>query len=104
MDGLPDDKAEIARVFAEYQALLHGVQTGIGYRLEHDKRLADPKHLRTGIDSAMVSDAAIVKLLIDKGVFTELEFVTALRDKAQEEVARNEAELQVRFGANIKLR
>ena len=79
----------------EYAALMHAVQTGVA--LEHQRGSDDgsPKHLRTGVNSCMVTDHAIATLLIEKGIFTELEYVTQLVKSARQEKERYEKLLGV---------
>lgn len=74
----------------EYHDLLHAMQSGVAY--EHSKGSTDgsPKHLRTGINSAHITLAAIAGLLIAKGIITDEEYVNACRDEAENEVRRYE--------------
>ena len=83
-----------------YEQALHGVQSGVAY--EHSKGSPDgsPKHLRVGINSAHVNNAAIARLLIDKGVITLDEIEEANRLAMNEEVAQ----YQDRAGPNITFR
>lgn len=75
-----------------YRAAMHGVQTAIAYELGRgDSKECEPKHLRVGINSAMVDSGAIVELLIEKGVFTWDEFYAKLADKAEAELASYQA-------------
>ena len=86
-----------------YAAAMHAVQSGVA--LTHSVNPTDgtPKHLRTGINSAMVSDAALARLLIDKGIMTEEEYLTALVAEAEAEVQRYEERLSAQFGRTIRL-
>lgn len=77
-----------------YAAAAHAMQTGVMWAIEKalgekpklsDEELHIRKHLRTGINSAMVDSSAIAKLLMAKGVFTELEYYTALADGMEAE-------------------
>lgn len=84
-----------------YMEAAHAVQTGVMYDQE-----ATPdsfKHLRTGVNSAMVNSAAIASLLIARGVFTKEEYVASLADEMEREQARYEALLTERFGREVKL-
>lgn len=73
-----------------YMTAMHGVQSGIAHEMGKGSNLAEPKHLRVGIDSAMVNDAAVARLLIDKGIFTVAEYEEAVRREANREVQRYE--------------
>jgi hypothetical protein len=96
-----------------YKALLHAVQTGIGWQIaiENPECLnvnADPnlrahKHLRTGIDGSKSDFGALAQLLISKGVFTEEEYTDAIIAGMEKEKAMFEKELSEHFGKNITL-
>lgn len=84
-----------------YRNALHAVQSGVAFKMQKDleSRNSNPststKQLRTGIESAFVSDAAIARLLIQKGLFTQDEYEHALASEAEAEKARYEHELGV---------
>jgi hypothetical protein len=87
--------------YTEYNRLLHAMQTGVMIDQEQlGSRDGSPKHLRTGLNSAMVSDRAIVELLVEKGVFTSCEFYEKLNFCMAEEVVAYER----RLGPNIHLK
>jgi hypothetical protein len=87
----------------EYMALAHAMQTGVKMLLQYDQDIADPKHVRVGINSAMVNDAALARLLMEKGVFTEIEYHRAVRDAMRREVQDYEADLSQRLGRKVTL-
>lgn len=86
-----------------YLAALHAMQSGIAQMMHIDPTDTTPKHLRAGINSAHVTSSALAKLLIEKGVITEEEWLTALAEGAEAEQARYEAELSERMGVKITL-
>jgi hypothetical protein len=86
-----------------YRTLLHAMQTGVKFDQENGSTDGTPKHLRVGVNSAMVSDAALVKLLVEKGVFTNQEFADKLVEAAQAEVDRYTAKLAKLYGVNVHL-
>jgi len=94
---------EIEELKARYQAALHAVQSGVRMLIELGDTLAEPKHLRVGVDSAMVNDAALVRLLIKKGVITEREYFELLVEAAEEERASYERELTEKLGKTVTL-
>lgn len=49
-----------------------------------------PKHLRVGVNTSKVDQSALVKLLINKGIFTEIEYEEALADAMEAEKRRYE--------------
>ncbi len=73
-----------------YMAAMHGVQSAIAFEIERTGEAAagaNPKHLRTGINSCLVDSFALSQLLMAKGVFTEDEYFAAIADAAEREVA-----------------
>jgi len=83
-----------------YLSALHGMQSGVAYEMNYEdtKSAAEPKHLRVGINSAMVSQVAIVKLLVTKGIITMDEVYKTLADEMEEEVKRYEDRANERIG------
>lgn len=87
-----------------YVDAMHGIQSGVAAQtgaLDSDQT---PKHLRVGINSAMINDEGMTRLLIEKGVFTEKEYVEAIRVAANRELDRYEDELSASAGRTVKLR
>lgn len=86
-----------------YRAAMHAVQSGV--KMDHANGGEDgsPKHLRVGVNSALVDSAALATLLIDKGVFTLDEYHKALADEAEAEKKRYEYLLSKKLGGNITL-
>lgn len=82
---------------------MHAVQTGVMYMMENGSKEAEPKQLRVGINSAMVSDAAIVKLLVDKGLITMDEFYKELADAAEKEAKLYTEALEQVYGVKVTL-
>lgn len=74
-------------LFGEIQHYQHAVQSAVAFEMStgrsHD---TNPKQLRVGINSAMVEHGALVKLLVEKGVITDLEYFTATRDMWKREL------------------
>lgn len=100
---IPVVDIEIENLRARYMAAMHGVQAGIAMLIEQGETLATPKHLRVGIDSAMVSDAALVQLLIEKGVISELEYYESLVKYADMERETLERRLSDKLGVPVNL-
>jgi hypothetical protein len=93
------------KLVAENAALLHAMQSGVAQSMHTGKRDpgTEPKHLRVGVNNALVEASAIVKVLVDKGIFTPDEYFRAVNDLLKEEVARYEKELANHYGTDIKL-
>lgn len=78
--------------WARYEQAMHGVQSAIAFEIGRgDSTIPDPKHLRTGIDSAHISQGALAELLIEKGVFTREEYVAKCAHFAELELLGYEA-------------
>lgn len=88
---------------ARYLAAAHGMQTGVMYELEKDPSSGSPKHLRVGINSAMVEFSALTKLLIDKGIITEAEFFKELADAMERERDAYAERLSDAYGIKVTL-
>lgn len=83
-----------------YLAALHAMQSGVAYQMNYPqyKAATEPKHLRVGINNALVQQTAIVKLMVAKGVITMDEWWKTLADEMEAEVARYEAEIRQLLG------
>lgn len=82
----------------EYEMLGHAIQSGVALDQSRGSQDGTPKHLRVGVNLALVEIGVLAKFLIDKGVCTEQEYFEAVIEKLREELARYEARLGVRLG------
>jgi len=90
---IPLTDAEIV-LFERYKAAMHAVQTAIRLEIETKGEQgagATPKHLRLGINSALVDSGALARLLMQKGIITREEHLEMLAKVAEEEVKIYEA-------------
>jgi hypothetical protein len=71
---------------------LHAMQTGVALEMTRSDRASatTPKHLRVGVNSAMIQLTGLVRLLVAKGVFTPAEYWKYQADEAEREVERYE--------------
>ncbi len=88
-----------------YHKAMHAMQTGVKLRLtreapqvEYGKQVPDeqecsPKHLRVGVNSALVNSSALVLLLVDKGIITEDEYCATLAHFMEQDVASYQDDL-----------
>jgi putative aminopeptidase FrvX len=83
-----------------YFEAMHAMQSGVALKMNWDEVEASPKHLRVGMNSALVSNGALVKLLIDKGLISEDEFYKELADFAERDVASYQAEVNAHYGTD----
>jgi hypothetical protein len=68
-----------------YAAAAHAMQTGVAYDMGNGSRDTEPKHLRVGVNSALVSVGGLATLLIDKGIITQEEYEGAMADAMERE-------------------
>lgn len=87
-----------------YLAAMHAMQSGVETKQQLDPSDTTPKNLRVGVNSAMVQQAALIKLLISKGVITEEEWFTAVADGAEQEVQFYQDWLSKTLNMQITLR
>lgn len=81
-----------------YEDAAHAMQSGVAVEMQHDTNATSSKHLRVGVNSSMVTDMAVARLLIDKGIFTHDEYTEAVRIAMIDEVQRYELMLYQLFG------
>ena len=86
-----------------YVAAAQAMQAGVAAEQARGSRDGEPKHLRVGVNSALVNHRALAELLIAKGVFTEDEYVAAVADAMEAEVAAYEARLTEQLGTRVRL-
>lgn len=86
-----------------YMAAMHAMQTGIAYLIQQPNHDATPKHLRVGVNSALITNAAMMQLLLDKGIITQREYLEMLCAKAEEEVRIYEEQLSEQQGTVVNL-
>lgn len=86
-----------------YLALAHAIQSGVAHSLQHGSKEASPKHLRTGLNLAMVDIGALISLLVEKGVFTLDEFAEKQQELLEVEKGKYEKQLSAILGSQVRL-
>ena len=84
-----------------YEEAAHGVQSAIKYELENSTgrdTLDQIKHLRVGIDCRAADMLGLAMLLMQKGVFTQAEYLEHMRLAMNAELARYEEHVRKKFG------
>lgn len=71
-----------------YEAAMHAMQTGVAMKMDLDNAETRPKHLRVGVNAAMLEHGALSKLLLIKGLVTVEEYRAALVETAEAEAER----------------
>ena len=87
----------------QYLQLAHAMQSGVAAMMDVDDNATRAKHLRVGVNSAMVETSTIATLLVKKGVITEEEWFEGLIEMMRKEVLMYEKRLSEKFGNVIKL-
>lgn len=98
------DKVRATELQEEYMRLSHAMQTGVKFEMETgitDAHL--PKHLRVGVNMALADAGALARLLLQKGVFTALEYYQMLVTVLEEEVARYTIRIERATGHKVTL-
>jgi hypothetical protein len=86
-----------------YENAMHAVQSGVAAKMNYDRAETTPKHLRVGVNAAMVGHAAMARLLMAKGIISEEEYAAAQADAAEAEQRMYEAWLSDQTGGNVSL-
>jgi hypothetical protein len=98
------DRVRWDALFEEYLKHAHGVQTGIGMKLELDPTFGTAKDIRTGLDTSKSDMGGLVNLLITKGIFTDVEYMEAVVASMKQERERWEEEVSQMLGTETVLR
>lgn len=94
---------------ARYQGLLHAMQAGVammeGFAATGRARAAElePKHLRVGVNSAMIETSSMARLMVEKGVCTWAEYWASIIVTLEAEVESYEKKVSDILGRPIKL-
>src|SRR5690348_9895170 len=78
-----------------YMAAAHGIQSATAFLMDLAEQRQDasidpgttPKHLRVGVNMTMVDNGAIARLLIDKGIIQEADYMEYVAQMAEKELA-----------------
>lgn len=102
---MTDDEKEKA-AWQRHRDASHAMQSGVAYEMNIPAchGATTPKHLRTGVNAALVDNGSLVDLLVRKGFITSLEVAEAMAAGMEAEVKRYEARIAEHVGAEIKLR
>lgn len=92
------DNKKIEEYKQRYFAAAHAMQSGVAMKMNYDDESTNPKHIRVGINSALVDGSAVARLLMKKGIFTEEEYFESLAVAMEEEAKSYEKEINDRFG------
>lgn len=82
-----------------YLEAAHGMQTAVAMLMEHDPGETSPKHLRVGVNAAIVDVAALAKLLVTKGLITDDEYCVSVAEMMEAERDRYQQLVREKLGA-----
>lgn len=100
-ESLPEHHAlpslQAKKFFTLYEAAQHAMQTGVAITEQQNGKDMTPKSLRVGINTILCNHAALVHMLIKKGLFTEEEYAKEISEVMKEEQHRYEHLLGVKL-------
>lgn len=88
---------------ARVGTLTHALQSGVVADHRLGSRDGEPKHLRVGVNVALVETGAIGRLLIEKGVCTREEYQTSVLVGLEAEIETYQARLSKIYGTKVSL-
>lgn len=93
-----DEENEVAERMSR---LSHSIQTGIAGLMALKVIKESPKVTRTGLNLRACDHAALVDLMLEKGVFTRLEYLQAIQKRYEAEVVSYEAQFEAATGTKV---
>lgn len=93
-----DEDPQVTADRERYIAAAHGMRSGVAMKMNYDVAETEPKHLRVGVNNALVGNGALAGLLIAKGIITREEYYGALADAMERERDAYRDEIRHRFG------
>jgi hypothetical protein len=89
---------------AHITALAHAMQAGVALVMQLGlSNEAEPKHLRVGVNMAMVEHCALIEVLINKGICSLEQIKAANITALEREVDAYEKQLSDHYGREVKL-
>lgn len=87
------------QIVEEYTHHARRMQAGVEYTMQ-DSKECQPKHLRVGVNTALADQGSLARLLIKKGVITEMEYLESIADGMKQEADAYENRVQQKFSPN----
>lgn len=81
----------------------HAMQSGVAMEMNWNSGPTDPKHLRVGVNTALSDQAGLARLLIEKGLITNDEYMKAIADEMEREAGRYQERIQEHFGGSTRI-
>lgn len=105
----PEEVGRVAALKERYVAALHAMQSGVAAKLGaaadrgRDMEDCSPKHLRVGVNAAMVDHGALVSVLLKRKLITEAEYWESVVETMEREVELYKAALKRKLGVDVDL-
>ena len=105
MEYAHEKKRRLEVLTLRWHAAAHAMQSGVAMEMNDPDRASstEPKHLRVGINTALVDHGSLVRLLIAKGVITDVEYHQAITEGMEAEKESYERRLTEKHGRKITL-
>lgn len=99
------DEEAFAKLMQRVHHRLHAMQTGVSvdHQTQPSSQEAHNKHLRVGVNNALLETSALVLALERAGILSKVEFAKALEELVEQEVKRYEKLLSARLGYPVTL-
>jgi hypothetical protein len=85
----------VDELLKEYEKLMHVMQTAVALKMQRFPNETTPKHLRVGVNAAMVEHSALINLLIQKGIITDEEYYSEVNSMLKGEIENYRKELDL---------
>lgn len=90
--------------FDRYERAFKAMQHGVAWEDANGfKEPTEARHLRAGVNAAMVAQTAMLRALIEKGFIDEARFMAILVCEMEQEVKRYELRMKAYTGLNADL-
>lgn len=104
IEGVPTKEEQILLAYSKrYSDAVQAMQSGVMGEMPYNPNPTSPKHLRVGINVALVDHGSLVRGLVKKGVITNEEYYQWIAEGMEAEHKRYEAYLTKMFGKPVKL-
>lgn len=96
--------AEPSTPYDRYVAAMRSLESWVAVKARMEPAETNPQQLRIGVNSSLLQHSALVQLLADKGLITEDEFLVAMANAAEQEVARYQQWISTATGVEVSLK
>lgn len=98
-EDLKNSEPVVERTIGELVSdMSHQIQAGVGMMMAKSDPETLPKPLRTGINIVQSDHSALARLLIEKEVITEAEYIDGIISGYEKEIAHYEDRIRVAYG------